>query len=278
MSKITDIRLRKIYNWLLRIYFEPNDEFDDPGINVNNIKSGCISESQIQYIMNANIPEYKDNAYPDASVDSSINIGNIEFSVIISSPLKEYILGVELFDKYDEAKNPIYGLHNVYDDASNGSYLNTGFKEMYIETEYPMDGSIYDVSTNINAYVYSSKVNKMGVNIRIRTVNNIIETFVPIYNFTDQDDIHTKFICDIYRVDGESVYAKIYFWNNADFIYETSPEDNPEFKSVILDRDGRILWGRYKDNTTTQIDLSGYKIDGIFVDAIVKSIITENRL
>ena len=97
---------------------------------------------------------------------------------------------------------------------------------MYIETEYPMDGSIYDVSTNINAYVYSSKVNKMGVNIRIRTVNNIIETFVPIYNFTDQDDIHTKFICDIYRIDGESVYSKVYI-DTDPFIYETTDIDNP---------------------------------------------------
>jgi len=208
---------------------------------------------------------------------SSINIGNIEFSVIISSPLKEYILGVELFDKYDKAKNPIYGLYNVYDNETNKPYLNEQFKGIYLETEYPMDGSVYDASTTNNAYVQDSKVNKMGLNVRIRTVNNIIETFVPIYNFTDEN-ISTKFICDIYRVDGESVYAKIYFGNNADFIYETSPEDNPEFKSVILDRDGRILWGRYKDNTTIQIDLSGYKIDGIFVDAIVKSIITENRL
>jgi hypothetical protein len=277
MSKIPDIHFGKIYNWLLRLYYEKNDTFDDPGINVENMSKRYVKKEQQEYMINANIPEYKDNAYPDASIDSSINIGNIEFSVIISSPLKEYILGVELFDKHDEAKNPIYGLHNVYDDASNGSYLNTGFKEMYIETEYPMDGSIYDVSTNINAYVYSSKVNKMGVNIRIRTVNNIIETFVPIYNFTDQDDIHTKFICDIYRIDGESVYAKVYI-DTDPFIYETTDIDNPEFKSVILDRDGRILWGRYKDNTTTKIDLTGYKIDGIFVDAIVKYTIQYKRL
>ena len=46
MSKIPDIHFRKIYNWLLRLYFEPNDEFDDPGINVDNMNEGYVSTNQ----------------------------------------------------------------------------------------------------------------------------------------------------------------------------------------------------------------------------------------
>lgn len=54
--------------------------------------------------------------------------------------------------------------------------------------------------------------------------------------------------------------------------------ENPEFKSVILDAEGKILWGRYQDNTTTDIDLTGYYIDGVSVTKIVNKIIEKYNL
>lgn len=54
--------------------------------------------------------------------------------------------------------------------------------------------------------------------------------------------------------------------------------ENPEFKSVILDFKDKILWGRYVDNTTTDIDLTGYYIDGISVTKIVNKIIEKYNL
>ena len=54
--------------------------------------------------------------------------------------------------------------------------------------------------------------------------------------------------------------------------------ENPEFKSVILDSEDKILWGRYVDNTTTDIDLTGYYIDGVSVTKIVDKIIEKYNL
>jgi hypothetical protein len=54
--------------------------------------------------------------------------------------------------------------------------------------------------------------------------------------------------------------------------------ENPEFKSVILDTEGKILWGRYVDDTTTDIDLTDYFIDGVSVTKIVNKIIEKYNL
>lgn len=54
--------------------------------------------------------------------------------------------------------------------------------------------------------------------------------------------------------------------------------ENSEFKSVILDAEDKILWGRYVDNTTTNIDLTGYFIDGVAVTKIVNKIIEKYNL
>ena len=54
--------------------------------------------------------------------------------------------------------------------------------------------------------------------------------------------------------------------------------ENPEFKSVILDAEDKILWGRYVDDTTTNIDLTGYTIDGVPVTKIVNKIIEKYNL
>ena len=54
--------------------------------------------------------------------------------------------------------------------------------------------------------------------------------------------------------------------------------ENPEFKSVITDAEDKILWGRYVDNTTTDIDLTGYTIDGVSVTKIVNKIIEKYNL
>ena len=57
------------------------------------------------------------------------------------------------------------------------------------------------------------------------------------------------------------------------FIDTQTSVENSEFKSVITDAEDKILWGRYKDNTTTDIDLTGYTIDGVPVTKIVNKII-----
>ena len=54
--------------------------------------------------------------------------------------------------------------------------------------------------------------------------------------------------------------------------------ENPEFKSVILDAEDKILWGRYHNNTTTDIDLTGYTIEGVSVTKIVNKIIEKYNL
>lgn len=54
--------------------------------------------------------------------------------------------------------------------------------------------------------------------------------------------------------------------------------ENPEFKSVIIDSEDKILWGRYKDDTTTDINLIGYYIDGESVTKIVNKIIEKYNL
>lgn len=54
--------------------------------------------------------------------------------------------------------------------------------------------------------------------------------------------------------------------------------ENPEFQSVILDSEDKILWGRYVDDTTTDIDLTGYTIDGVPVTKIVNKIIEKYNL
>ena len=66
---------------------------------------------------------------------------------------------------------------------------------------------------------------------------------------------------------------------DVDVFIDTQVEvENPEFKSVILDAEDKILWGRYHDNTTTDIDLSGYYIDGISVTKIINKIIEKYNL
>ena len=54
--------------------------------------------------------------------------------------------------------------------------------------------------------------------------------------------------------------------------------ESPEFKSVILDSENKILWGRYQDNTTTDINLIGYTIYGVSVTKIVNKIIEKYNL
>lgn len=66
---------------------------------------------------------------------------------------------------------------------------------------------------------------------------------------------------------------------DADVFIDTQIEtDNPEFKSVITDAEDKILWGRYHDNTTTDIDLTRYYIDGVSVTKIVNKIIEKYNL
>lgn len=66
---------------------------------------------------------------------------------------------------------------------------------------------------------------------------------------------------------------------DVDVFIDTQIEiENSEFKSVITDAEDRILWGRYKDNTTTDYDLTGYTIDGIPVTKIVSKIIEKYNL
>ena len=62
------------------------------------------------------------------------------------------------------------------------------------------------------------------------------------------------------------------------FIDTQTETENPEFKSVITDADDKILWGRYQNNTTTDIDLTGYYIDGVPVTKIVNKIIEKYNL
>jgi len=62
------------------------------------------------------------------------------------------------------------------------------------------------------------------------------------------------------------------------FIDTQTDIENPEFKSIILDSEDKILWGRYLDNTTTDIDLTGYTIDGVSVTKIVNKIIEKYNL
>lgn len=66
---------------------------------------------------------------------------------------------------------------------------------------------------------------------------------------------------------------------DVDFFIDIQFEvENPDFKSVILDAENKILWGRYHDNTTTDIDLTGYFIDGVAVTKIVNKIIEKYNL
>ena len=66
---------------------------------------------------------------------------------------------------------------------------------------------------------------------------------------------------------------------NVDAFIDVNVEsENPEFKSVITDYEDKILWGRYHDNTTTDIDLTGYAIDGVSVTKIVNKIIEKYNL
>ena len=54
--------------------------------------------------------------------------------------------------------------------------------------------------------------------------------------------------------------------------------ETPEFKSVIVDAEDKVLWGRYHDNTTTSIDLTGSTIDGVAVQKIVNATIIKYNL
>jgi hypothetical protein len=63
-----------------------------------------------------------------------------------------------------------------------------------------------------------------------------------------------------------------------EYIDRQTTIQNPEFKSVITDADGKILWGRYTDDSTTDIDLTGMTIDGVSVEKIVDAIILKYDL
>lgn len=63
-----------------------------------------------------------------------------------------------------------------------------------------------------------------------------------------------------------------------EYISSQTTVQSPEFKSVITDAENKILWGRYSDNTTTDIDLSGMTIDGVSVQKIVNAIIVKYNL
>ena len=66
---------------------------------------------------------------------------------------------------------------------------------------------------------------------------------------------------------------------DVDVFIDTQLEvENPEFKSVILDAEYKILWGKYVDDTTTDIDLTGYFINGVSVKKIVNKIIEKYNL
>ena len=66
---------------------------------------------------------------------------------------------------------------------------------------------------------------------------------------------------------------------DVDVFIDTQVEtENSEFKSVILDAEEKILWGRYQDNTTTDIGLTGYTIDGVSVTKIVNKIVEKYNL
>lgn len=59
-----------------------------------------------------------------------------------------------------------------------------------------------------------------------------------------------------------------------DVFVDTQVEtSNPEYKAVITDANGRILWGRYADGTETDIDLTGYTISGVAVSDIIDAIV-----
>lgn len=67
--------------------------------------------------------------------------------------------------------------------------------------------------------------------------------------------------------------------NVADYVTGAPIEtENPEFKAVIVDNEDKILWGRYEDNSTTDIDLSDDYLDGVSVVRIVNAIINEYNL
>lgn len=59
--------------------------------------------------------------------------------------------------------------------------------------------------------------------------------------------------------------------------YPTNIE-NPEFLSVITDSENKILWGRYTDNSTTDIDLTGLTVNGVSVQKIVNAAISQYNL
>jgi len=48
---------------------------------------------------------------------------------------------------------------------------------------------------------------------------------------------------------------------------------NPEYKAVITDANGKILWARYNNGTETDIDLTGYTISGVAVSDIIDAIV-----
>lgn len=48
--------------------------------------------------------------------------------------------------------------------------------------------------------------------------------------------------------------------------------------SVITDKEGNVLWGRYPDNTETDIDLEDMTISGVSVQKIVDAVIDKYNL
>lgn len=63
-----------------------------------------------------------------------------------------------------------------------------------------------------------------------------------------------------------------------EFIDSQTTVQNPEFKAVITDAEDKVLWGRYADDTTTDIDLTGLTIDGVSVQKIVNATIAKYNL
>ena len=67
-------------------------------------------------------------------------------------------------------------------------------------------------------------------------------------------------------------------FNVDEYIASQSTIENPEFKSVITDSEDKILWGRYTDNSTTDIDLTGVTISGVSADKLVRTIVSQYNL
>ena len=62
------------------------------------------------------------------------------------------------------------------------------------------------------------------------------------------------------------------------FVASTETIDNPEFQSVIIDAEEKVLYGVYADGTETNIDLTGLRITNPETGAEVKVQLVVNDL